>query len=51
MELLMVRAGSVWCDMWKKGTMLYTRLHLLELMSSSDIIVFNVPRLQDSFYF
>nr|AVY91702.1 pectate lyase [Saccharum hybrid cultivar SP80-3280] len=34
--------GSAWWDMWKKGTLLYTRPHLLELMSSSDIIVSNV---------
>ncbi|CAO2208703.1 unnamed protein product [Urochloa humidicola] len=34
--------GSVWWDMWKKGTLPYTRPHLLELMSSSDIIISNV---------
>jgi polygalacturonase len=39
--------GSAWWDMWKKGTLLYTRPHLLELMSSSDIIVSNVV-FQDS---
>jgi len=33
--------------MWKKGTLLYTRPHLLELMSSSHIIVSNVV-FQDS---
>jgi len=37
----------VWWDMWKKGTLPYTRPHLLELMSSSDIIVSNVT-FQDS---
>ncbi|KAL6615595.1 hypothetical protein ACP70R_037865 [Stipagrostis hirtigluma subsp. patula] len=39
--------GSVWWNMWKKGTLHYTRPHLLELMSSSDIIVSNVV-FQDS---
>ncbi|XP_066314553.1 probable polygalacturonase [Miscanthus floridulus] len=39
--------GSAWWDMWKKGTLPYTRPHLLELMSSSDIIVSNVV-FQDS---
>ena len=39
--------GSAWWDMWKKGTLLYTRPHLLELMSTSDIIVSNVV-FQDS---
>ncbi|TVU35903.1 hypothetical protein EJB05_17810, partial [Eragrostis curvula] len=39
--------GSVWWNMWKKGTLLYTRPHLLELRSSSDIIVSNVV-FQDS---
>ncbi|KAF8675943.1 hypothetical protein HU200_047442 [Digitaria exilis] len=39
--------GSVWWDMWKKGTLPFTSPHLLELMSSSDIIVSNVV-FQDS---
>lgn len=39
--------GSAWWDMWKNRTLLYTRPHLLELMSSSDIIVSNVV-FQDS---
>jgi polygalacturonase len=39
--------GTPWWDMWKKGTLLYTRPHLLELMSSSHIIVSNVV-FQDS---
>lgn len=39
--------GSVWWDMWKKGTLPYTRPHLLELMNSLDIIVSNVV-FQDS---
>ncbi|OEL32410.1 putative polygalacturonase [Dichanthelium oligosanthes] len=39
--------GTVWWDMWKKGTLPYTRPHLLELMSSSDVIVSNVV-FQDS---
>ncbi|CAN6374791.1 unnamed protein product [Urochloa humidicola] len=34
--------GSVWWDMWKKGTLPFTSPHLLELISSSDIIVSNV---------
>ncbi|CAN6380945.1 unnamed protein product [Urochloa humidicola] len=39
--------GSVWWDMWKKGTLPFTSPHLLELISSSDIIVSNVV-FQDS---
>jgi polygalacturonase len=39
--------GSVWWDMWKKGTLPFTRPHLLELMDSSDAIVSNVV-FQDS---
>ncbi|KAF8696993.1 hypothetical protein HU200_036641 [Digitaria exilis] len=39
--------GSVWWDMWKKGTLPFTSPHLLEFMSSSDIIVSNVV-FQDS---
>ncbi|KAK3161304.1 hypothetical protein QOZ80_1BG0075430 [Eleusine coracana subsp. coracana] len=39
--------GSVWWDMWKQGTLPYTRPHLLELRSSSDIIVSNIV-FQDS---
>ncbi|TVU03220.1 hypothetical protein EJB05_51251, partial [Eragrostis curvula] len=34
--------GNVWWDMWKKGTLPYTRPHLLELRSSSDIIISNI---------
>lgn len=34
--------GSVWWDMWKKGTLPFTRPHLLELMDSSDVIVSNL---------
>ncbi|CAL4985124.1 unnamed protein product [Urochloa decumbens] len=39
--------GSVWWSTWKKGTLPFTSPHLLELMSSSDIIVSNVV-FQDS---
>uniref|UniRef100_A0ACD5VQX7 Uncharacterized protein n=1 Tax=Avena sativa TaxID=4498 RepID=A0ACD5VQX7_AVESA len=39
--------GSVWWDMWKKGTLPFTRPHLLELMDSSDAIISNVV-FQDS---
>ncbi|XP_062205703.1 probable polygalacturonase [Phragmites australis] len=39
--------GTVWWDMWKKGTLPFTRPHLLELISSSDVILSNVV-FQDS---
>ncbi|XP_048563674.1 probable polygalacturonase [Triticum urartu] len=39
--------GSVWWDMWKKGTLPFTRPHLLELMDSSNAIVSNLV-FQDS---
>ncbi|EAY74990.1 hypothetical protein OsI_02888 [Oryza sativa Indica Group] len=39
--------GSAWWDMWKKGTLPFTRPHLLELMNSSDVVVSNVV-FQDS---
>ncbi|XP_062180593.1 probable polygalacturonase [Phragmites australis] len=34
--------GSVWWDMWRKRTLLFTRPHLLELMYSTDVIISDV---------
>ncbi|KAG8044864.1 hypothetical protein GUJ93_ZPchr0008g13171 [Zizania palustris] len=42
--------GSVWWGMWKKGTLPFTRPHLLELMNSSDVIVSNVVFLDSPFW-
>ncbi|KAF2932349.1 hypothetical protein DAI22_05g281000 [Oryza sativa Japonica Group] len=39
--------GSVWWDMWRKRTLPFTRPHLLELISSTDVIISNVV-FQDS---
>lgn len=39
--------GSVWWDMWRQRTLPFTRPHLLELISSTDVTISNVV-FQDS---